>query len=101
MGGLFGGSRAPAYAGSGGVLLCGIRFSQPYFSLLGIKPQLGRTFLPDEDPVPQRDALVILSDNFWNRRFGRDPAIIGRTISSMAAPTRVAPAPRHYPVPGP
>ena len=54
--------------------------SQPYFSLLGIHAALGRTFTPDEDRVPQRDAVVVLSDGLWKRRFGADPAIVGRSI---------------------
>jgi predicted permease len=41
---------------------------------------LGRTFSPEEDRVPQRDAVVVLSDGAWKRRFGGDPGIIGRTI---------------------
>jgi predicted permease len=54
--------------------------SQPYFSLLGIHAALGRTFRPEEDSVPQRDAVVVLSDGAWKRRFGGDAGIIGRTI---------------------
>jgi len=54
--------------------------SQPYFSLLGIHAALGRTFSPEEDRVPQRDAVVFLSDGAWKRRFGGDAAIVGRTI---------------------
>ena len=54
--------------------------AQPYFPLLGIAPALGRAFRPDEDQVPQRDAVVVLSDGLWKRRFGGDPGIVGRTI---------------------
>ena len=54
--------------------------SQPYFDLLGMRPALGRTFLPEEDEVPQRNAVIILSDGLWKRRFGADPAIVGRTV---------------------
>ena len=54
--------------------------SQPYFDLLGMRPALGRTFRPEEDEVPQRDAVIILSDGLWKRRFGADPSIAGRTI---------------------
>jgi predicted permease len=54
--------------------------SQPYFSLLGIHAALGRTFSPEEDRVPQRDAVAVLSDGAWKRRFGGDPGIIGRQI---------------------
>ncbi|HEY1338196.1 MAG TPA: ABC transporter permease, partial [Bryobacteraceae bacterium] len=54
--------------------------SQPYFSLLGVGPEIGRTFRPEEDAVPQRDFVVILGNGLWKRRFGGDPAILGRTI---------------------
>jgi len=54
--------------------------SQSYFSLLGIQPALGRTFSPAEDRVPQRDAVVVLSDGTWKNRFGGDPAMVGHTI---------------------
>jgi predicted permease len=54
--------------------------SQPYFSLLGIRAALGRTFRPEEDRTPQRDAVVLLGDGMWRRRFGADPAVVGRAI---------------------
>src|SRR5262249_47787520 len=54
--------------------------SQEYFPLLGIRAALGRTFTPDEDRLPQRDAVAVLSDGAWKRRFGRDPGIVGRQI---------------------
>ncbi len=54
--------------------------SQPYFSLLGIRAAVGRTFRPEEDQTPQRDAVVVLTDLAWKRRFGGDPGIVGSTI---------------------
>ncbi len=54
--------------------------AQPYFSLLGVGPQRGRFFTPEEDRVAQRDAVAVLSDGMWKRRFGGDPNMIGRTI---------------------
>jgi predicted permease len=54
--------------------------SAPYFSLLGVSPAYGRGFRPDEDAVPNRDAVVILGDGLWRRRFGADPSIVNRTI---------------------
>jgi predicted permease len=54
--------------------------SASYFPILGISPVLGRTFLPSEDQVPMRDAVVILSEGLWKRRYGGDPGIIGKTI---------------------
>ena len=50
-----------------------------YFSLLGVEPVLGRVFLAGEDQ-PGRDRLVVLSHSLWARRYGSDPAIVGRTI---------------------
>jgi predicted permease len=54
--------------------------SAPYFSLLGVSPTDGRVFRPEEDAVPNRDAVTILGDGLWHRRFGADPSIVGRTI---------------------
>ena len=54
--------------------------SPPYFKLLGVSPTHGRGFRPEEDAVPNRDAVVILGDGLWRRRFGADPSIVGRTI---------------------
>jgi len=51
-----------------------------YFGLLGIQPRLGRAFLPEEDAVPGRDAVVVISDQLWRASFNRDPATLGREI---------------------
>ncbi|HLK21703.1 MAG TPA: ABC transporter permease [Bryobacteraceae bacterium] len=58
--------------------------SASYFSLLGVSPILGRTFLPSEDQVPMRDQVILLSEGVWKRRYGADPAIIGKTIQMSA-----------------
>jgi putative ABC transport system permease protein len=58
----------------------GRRVSASLFPLLGVDPQLGRAFLPEEDQ-PGANHVVILSHGLWQRRFGSDPAIIGRTIN--------------------
>src|SRR4029453_78722 len=49
-----------------------------FFSVLGVRPQLGRTFTEAED----RDGaqVVVISHGLWQRRYGGDPAIVGRTI---------------------
>jgi putative ABC transport system permease protein len=59
--------------------------SQRYFTLLGMRAALGRTFRPEEDLVPQRDAVIILSDALWKRRFGGDRKIIGRKLQLNGA----------------
>jgi predicted permease len=60
--------------------IVGEAVSAPYFTLLGVSPTHGRGFTPEEDAVPNRDAVVILSDGLWRRRFGADPSILNRTI---------------------
>ena len=50
-----------------------------YFSLLGVQPLLGRTWVPGEDE-PGKDQVAILSYGLWRSRFAGDPAIVGRTI---------------------
>ena len=49
------------------------------FPMLGVKPALGRLIRPDEDK-PGGDRVVLLSDGLWQRRFGRDPTIVGKTL---------------------
>lgn len=50
-----------------------------FFDVLGVRPELGRTFRPGDD-VEGANNLAILSDRYWRRRFGADPAIVGKTI---------------------
>lgn len=50
------------------------------FSILGVAPALGRTFLANEDQ-PGQEHVVVLSDALWQRRFNRDPSIINRNIT--------------------
>ena len=52
-----------------------------YFDVLGVKPFLGRGFLPEEDQTPGSHPVVVLSYTCWQKRFAADPAIAGRTIS--------------------
>jgi predicted permease len=54
--------------------------SQTYLDLVGVRPVIGRGFRPEEDQVPQRNAVALIADSLWKRRFGADPAIAGRTL---------------------
>jgi predicted permease len=64
-----------------------------YFSLLGVRPVAGRFFTPDEDRNPNSSetmgSVVVLSDAFWNRQFGRDPNVVGQTILLDRSPSRI------------
>ncbi len=61
------------------VRLAGSTVSARLFSILGARAELGRVFGRAEDQ-PGRDRVVIVSHSLWQSRFGRDPAIIGRSI---------------------
>jgi putative ABC transport system permease protein len=54
--------------------------SANYFDVLGVKPVLGRTFLPNEDRSQGGNPIAVLSYAMWTRQFGSDRAILGRSI---------------------
>jgi predicted permease len=75
--------------GNGDPLRIGvIRASSSLLPMLGVRPAAGRLFGPDED-VPGHAGSAILSDGLWSRRFGRDPAIVGRSIVLNGQPFQV------------
>ena len=59
-------------------LLAG-RVTSGLFKTLGVRPILGREFLPEEDQ-PGRAKVVLISESVWQRRFGTDPSVIGKTL---------------------
>jgi putative ABC transport system permease protein len=66
----------------------GARVGADFFALLGVKPALGRAFLPEEDR-PGADGVVVLSDGLWRRRFGADPSVVGHDVRIDGLPHRV------------
>lgn len=50
------------------------------FALLGVSPQLGRDFLEADGAAPGAESVALISHGVWQRLFGGDPAIVGRTI---------------------
>ena len=56
--------------------------------VLQVTPALGRTLLP-EDHQPAAPGRVVLSHGFWDRAFGRDPAVLGTTLTLMDQPFEV------------
>ena len=78
-------------------LIWGERVSGNYFEVMGVKPILGRGFLPEEDRTQNTHPVVAISHSLWQRRFNSDAAIIGRTIYlNSAAFTVVGVAPETF-----
>ncbi|MFL6261087.1 MAG: ABC transporter permease [Thermoanaerobaculia bacterium] len=79
--------------------LMGVFVNRDFFPLLGVEPALGRNFTAEEDG-PGGPTVIILSHGLWKRRFGGDPAIIGKTIrldNSEKTIVGVLPAGVRYP----
>ena len=57
--------------------------SVDYFRLFGVPIVLGRAFTPEED-LPNGQKVVLISEQLWDRRFDRDPSVVGRTVSLSA-----------------
>jgi len=87
-----------ALAGNGSELNVGYngepRWSQgqlvsgTFFPTLGVQPVLGRVLTPDDDRIGA-SAVAVISYGYWQRRFGRDPAILGRTITVNGVPVSI------------
>lgn len=54
--------------------------SDNFLSVLDARTVLGRTFAPEENRAPGKDPVVVLSHPFWQRHFGADPNIVGKTV---------------------
>ena len=59
-----------------------------FFNVIGLNPQLGRTFTEDEDK-PGAPALVVLSERLWDRAFNRNPNIVGSAVNFHGQPFTV------------
>ena len=62
--------------------------SPSFFKLLGVEASLGRTFLPDEEQQG-KETVVVMSHGLWQRRFGSDGGLVGRTINMNGRPYQV------------
>ena len=68
--------------------LTGEQVSHEYFSVLGVAPRLGRSFVQADD-VPNAARVVMIGHGLWQRRFGADPSIIGRPIALNGEPHEI------------
>jgi len=57
-----------------------------YFSVLGVGALRGRTFEDGDDAKPASALLALISENYWQKRFGGDPAVLGKTIRLNGIP---------------
>ena len=54
--------------------------SHSYFAMLGVRMQLGRPFLADEDATPGTHPVAVMSDGLWKREFAASPTVLGHVI---------------------
>ncbi len=66
----------------------GTSVSDGLFAQLGFRVALGRGLLPEENQ-PGRDRVVVLDHGFWQRQFGGDPGVLGRTLTFAGAPMEI------------
>jgi putative ABC transport system permease protein len=60
-----------------------------YFQVLGVRPWAGRLLTQDDDRTPGAHPVAVISYRFWERRFGKDPTIVGKTILANEYPLTV------------
>jgi predicted permease len=66
----------------------GTKVTWNFFNVLGVRPMIGRNFVPGEDAVGAPTVIMITS-GLWERQFGRDPAIAGRRVLVDGAPATI------------
>ena len=71
------------------VLKLGMLASGNAFRAMRVQPVLGRAFLPEEDRVPGRDAVVVLGHALWEQQFASDPSVVGRRVDLNGLPFTV------------
>jgi putative ABC transport system permease protein len=79
----------PTLTGADGTpeVIPGQSVTTSFFDVLGVKPIVGRTFLPTDEATDP--AVAVLSEGFWRRRFAGDPTLVGRHITLDGRPITV------------
>ena len=72
--------------GGTGTLAYGNVVTGNYFSVLGVRPEIGRFFAPEEDRTPLTHPVMVISDGFWRSTFGADSGVIGRIVQVNGHP---------------
>jgi len=65
------------------VQIFGGRVTANYFDVLGVRPVRGRNFLPEEEESAD---VAMVTENFWQKRMGGDPRVIGRSVTLDGVP---------------
>ena len=73
-------------SGDGSERVAGARVSSNFFSVLGVEPLLGRSFRAEEDQPLLKRSVAVISHGLWQRRFGADPSVIGRSVTLSDSP---------------
>jgi predicted permease len=61
-------------------LRMGMLVTGNFFRALGVEPTIGRGFRPEEDQVPERDAVMVLSHELWEQEFASNASVIGKMV---------------------
>jgi predicted permease len=69
--------------------LSGELVSGEYFNLLGVRAHIGRVLTPDDNRVPGGHPIAVMSYGYWQRRFGGDPQVVGRTLRVNNVPITI------------
>ena len=59
-----------------------------YFQMLGVSARLGRTILPDDDK-PSAPPVAVISSQYWHKRFGTDPSVVGKVVRISNVPVTI------------
>jgi predicted permease len=84
------GISGPNQIQGGSEYVIGLFVTSDYFSVMGVSPVLGHGFRPGDDRGGAAVYPAMLSENFWERRFGRDPGILGKHVMFSGIPVVIA-----------
>ncbi len=75
--------------GGGDARATGRTVSDNYFSVLGVPAHRGRTFLPEDSRALEPASVMVISHDYWQRRFGGAPAVVGARVTVNGRPVTV------------
>jgi hypothetical protein len=84
-----GNERVTVGTDTGGQPAMGELVSGNFFDVLGVRPYLGRLLTAQDDVTPGAHPVVVVSYRYWQRQFGGDPGIVGRTVRITGVPMTV------------